>query len=242
MKTNNNFTIKDKSMRIIYTLSLVSLLFFFGCDRDSGIISPVSLDNSPVYDGSKSQIIDVIESPKFNPTEYDETSQDIADLYPSGVYPSGSDSIFISTLNLPPSEMPNLVVSKVIDGNQGGNIAFDYEYQTTAGDIISIWANLFIVDESFVGIEEISMIIDNEIGTISFYPHIVFEIPAIFDAKYTGIDLSGINPNSGDFIFQNYDGSTEQINYQEIIVKPVEGQLEVKKAKLNHFSRYGFVN
>ncbi|MHA2101286.1 MAG: hypothetical protein ACW99A_21705, partial [Candidatus Kariarchaeaceae archaeon] len=91
------------------------------------------------------------------------------------------------------------------------------------------------------GVEEISMIINNEIGTISFYPHMVFNIPAGFNLRYAGLDLSDIDPDSVDFIFQNYDGTTEQINYEEIIVKVDVGVLSVVKGRLNHFSRYGWV-
>ena len=41
MKTNKNCNIKDKIMRFVYTLSLASLLFFFGCDQGSDLTSPV---------------------------------------------------------------------------------------------------------------------------------------------------------------------------------------------------------
>ena len=121
-------------------------------------------------------------------------------------------------------------------------IYFNYEYQTKEGNTITIWAKLYIPNGAFDGVEEISMIVNNEFGTISFYPHIVFSDSADFDVTYTGIDLSGINPNSVDFIFQNYDGSPEQINYDEITAMISEGKLELIKAKIPHFSRYGFVN
>jgi len=237
MKTNNNYNLKDKTMKYLLTLSLFSILLFFGCDRDSGIISPVSLDNSPVYEGSNNLKYDLIESPEYDTAEYDTLAEDRVRSYPPG-----ADSIFISTINLPPSEIPNLRVSKVIDGQSGGEIEFDYEFVTSEGNTISIWAKLNIPNGAFDGVEEIWMIVNNEFGTISFYPHIVFNEPADFDATYTGIDLSGINPNSVDFIFQNYDGSPEQITYDEITTMISEGKLELIKAKIPHFSRYGFVN
>jgi hypothetical protein len=41
MKINKNFKIKEKTMKHLLTLSLASLLFFFGCDQGSDLISPV---------------------------------------------------------------------------------------------------------------------------------------------------------------------------------------------------------
>lgn len=168
--------------------------------------------------------------------EYDLPTQDNIDLYPPG-----ADSIFIS-INLPPSEIPNLVVSEVIDGNDGGEIEFDYEYQTSEDNTISISAELEIPKGAFDGVKEISMIFNNETATISFYPHIVFNDPVEFEIEYTGIDLSGLNPNSVDIIFQNYDGTIEYVEYDEIIMNVSTGTIEVDDAELTHFSRYGFVN
>ena len=156
-------------------------------------------------------------------------------------YPPGADSIFIP-LNLPPSEIPNLRVSKVIDGNDGGKIEFDYEYQTKDGNTITISAELEFEDGAFDGIEEIWMIFNNETATISFYPHLVFNEEVELEVEYTGIDLSGFNPNTVDFIFQNYDGTIENVEYDEIEIDVSNGTIELDDAELTHFSRYGFVN
>ena len=102
-------------MKKIITFSLVSILLFFGCDLDSGIISPVSLDNSPVYKGGNKLKYDLIKSPEYDPAEYDTLAEDRVRSYPPG-----ADSIFIP-INLPPSEIPNLRVSKVIEGSDGGH-------------------------------------------------------------------------------------------------------------------------
>ena len=96
--------------------------------------------------------------------------------------------------------------------------------------------------EGLNGQKEISMKIDNVISVITFYPKLVFDIPVEFNIKYRGIDLSGIDPNTIDFIYQHYGGSIEQVDYDEIAINFSEGLLELKKAALYHFSRYGFVN
>jgi hypothetical protein len=41
MKTNKNYKTKVKTMKFIYTLTLASLLFLFGCDQGSDLTSPV---------------------------------------------------------------------------------------------------------------------------------------------------------------------------------------------------------
>ena len=218
-------------MKTIITLSLFSILFFFGCDRSSEVTSPISDSNylnttTLLFDGPSDNRMDT--APKEDP------------VIDSTLYPPNADDIFIQ-LCIPPSETPNLVKTKVIDGFYGGKIEINHSFETSEGDTITIWARLNFPQRSFNGVEEISMIINNEIGTISFYPHMVFNIPAGFNVKYTGLDLSDIDPHLVDFMFQNYDGTTEQINYDEIIVKVDVGVLRLVKGRLNHFSRYGWI-
>ena len=204
----------ENKMKYLLTLTLFSMLLFFGCDHNSGITSPVSIDIP------KDDIIS---------------------------YPPGADSIFIP-MNLPPSEIPNLVASKVIDGQSGGYIEIYFEYDDCScpgegprdNDDITLYARLDISPNAFNGSKEISMVLNNEIGTISFYPHIVFNTPANLDLIYSGIDLEGIIPNSVDFKFQNIDGSTEQLTYASIVVDPDEQYLSLDDLMINHFSRYGW--
>ena len=143
---------------------------------------------------------------------------------------------------LPASEIPNLKVSKVIDGDRGGEIEFDYEYQTLKGNTITISAELEFDKGAFDGVKEISMIFNNENATISFHPHIVFDKEVEFEVEYSGLDLTGYNPDSIDFLFQNYDGTTENVEYDEIEINVSAGTIEVEEVELEHFSRYGFVN
>jgi hypothetical protein len=218
-------------MKTIITISLFSILLFYGCDRSSELTSPISDSynsniTTQLSDDQSDNRIDT--APKEDPV-IDSTS-----------YPPNADDIFIP-LCVPLSETPNLVKTKVINGFFGGEIEINHSFETSDGDTITIWARLNFPQRSFNGVEEISMIINNEIGTISFYPHMVFNIPAGFNLKYTGLDLSGIDPHLVDFIFQNYDGKTEQINYDEIIVDVDMGVLRLVKGRLNHFSRYGWI-
>ena len=222
-----NYNIKIKSMKLLITFGLFAVLLLVGCDQESGITTP--LGNT-----SKQTLVPALPEDIIIHEQYSYPKED------DGIYPPGADSIFFLS-KLFPQGLSDMIKSEVIDGFNGGTIEIDNKF--IIGDAtISIGAKLDIPFGAFTGIKEISMVLNNKIGTISFYPHIVFNEPAEFDLKYTGIDVSDINPDSIDFIFQNYNGSTEQINYRKIKVNSLRKEIHLEKAELNHFSRYGFVN
>lgn len=158
----------------------------------------------------------------------------------SQIYPPGADSIFIS-MGLPSNVIPELEKSKVIDGSSGGLLEIYFEH-SDENISIKIDASLTIPPGAFSGSERIWMVLNNETGTIWFYPHLVFSIPVQFDIIYEGVNLFGSNPNNIDFIFQNNDGTIEQVNYTKIVVyEEQEGYyLRLMEGMLNHFSRYGW--
>ena len=85
------------------------------------------------------------------------------------------------------------------------------------------------------------MVLHNDIGIIEFYPKLVFDNPVLLSVKYKNIDVSEI-PDDIDFIFQDYDGSIEQINYDRLHVgRGPSKYLDLKLAELHHFSRYGWL-
>jgi len=132
-----------------------------------------------------------------------------------------------------------LIESKVINGPSGGVIEISFANHI-GGDSISIKAILNIPPGSFLDSKRIWMELNNEIGTISFRPNIVFNKPVRFDVKYAGLNLSGINPDLVDFVFQSNDGLIEQVTYASIVVIREQGVLILRGAMLNHFSRYGW--
>ena len=117
-------------MKYLFTLSLVSLLFFFGCDQGTEITSPLSespdqqLKLTSVFHSSDNGIT-------RNPYLHRED------------YPPGSESIFIP-LNLPPSEIPNLEVSKMIDGQFGGFLEIDFDYDEPGEENMLIYGKYII--------------------------------------------------------------------------------------------------
>ena len=64
----------------------------------------------------------------------------------------------------------------------------------------------------------------------------------VHSLKIEGVDLSGVNPNTLDFVYIDASGNIHPVEYEVVTMDAVNGKLEVKNAKLNHFSRYGFVN
>jgi len=132
-----------------------------------------------------------------------------------------------------------LIESIIIDGPYGSVIEISFVHYIKR-DTISITAVLNIPPGAFSDSQRIWMVLNNEIGTVWFYPHIVFNKPVRFDVKYGGLNLSGINPDSVDFIFQSNDGLIEQVTYESIVIIREQGVLILRGAMLNHFSRYGW--
>ena len=214
-------------MKIFLSISLFTILLLTGCDSESTITTPV--DNSAEMSSIQTLPGDIISENQYSYPKEDEKR----------LYPPGADSIFIP-VNIPSIMNPQLRVANVIDGLIGGVLNIDFEYNISELDTIRISANLIFLPGSFDGLKEISMVMDNEIGTISFSPHMVFNIPARLNLKYNGLNLTDVNTNSIDFIYQNDDGLIEQVNYEAIKVFPQEGHLELINASLEHFSRYGW--
>lgn len=71
---------------------------------------------------------------------------------------------------------------------------------------------------------------------------LTFNIPIYYTVEYTGVDLSGIDPNNLDFYYIDGSGNMVKAIYDEIYVDVANNKLGVINARLPHFSRYGFVN
>ena len=137
--------------------------------------------------------------------------------------------------------MPIFQVNKEIDGKNGGKIKIDEKYAGPNGEV-KVKAELEFPKDAFVGSKNITMILDTQFGLATFSPHAYFDIDAIYNAEFLGLDLTGVNPNNVGFVYQAEDGSYEYIDYSKIEVDFKNGKLKVRDAKLPHFSRYGFVN
>lgn len=135
-------------------------------------------------------------------------------------------------------------VEKEIDGSIGGELALDTIYTDAQGNLVSIEANLKINPNSFNGTQNIKMSPDPLTGSVRFSPAMIFNTPLELNLKFKGIDLSnlGFDPDTEvDFVFISADGTTETIDYDDCKMKWNYNELKVKKARIQHFSRYVFV-
>ncbi|MFC2084892.1 hypothetical protein ACFLS9_07540 [Bacteroidota bacterium] len=127
-----------------------------------------------------------------------------------------------------------LSTSKSIDGNIGGLIVLE----GNSGNL-SITATLEFLPGSFDGTKNITLSLDNELCVAKFSPSSTFEVPAIFNITYTGLNLEDVDTDNISFVYDAEDGTTETIQNDRITIDA--GELSVANAKLPHFSRYGFI-
>ncbi|OGU74921.1 MAG: hypothetical protein A2V93_04195 [Ignavibacteria bacterium RBG_16_34_14] len=131
-------------------------------------------------------------------------------------------------------------VTGEINGTEGGELKIDDAYFAGPFGNVKVKAKLKFKHNSFQGTETITMVLDNVNGTVTYSPHMNFNKPAELDLEFQGIDLTGVNPDSVDFVYQNPDGYFESVDYKKITVKMEDGKIKVENGKIPHFSRYGF--
>jgi len=145
-----------------------------------------------------------------------------------------------SVIQLPPSSSigidNTLSVSEEIDGSKGGMIKLNESYSSQSGEV-KIKAKLKIPKDAFSGTETIGYDI-NEDASINFHPEMNFDKDCLYDIKFTGLDLTGIDPNEIDFLYMAPDGAVYPVQYSKLTVDVEKGILEVKDAVITHFSRY----
>lgn len=135
-------------------------------------------------------------------------------------------------------------ITETIDGDKGGDMELNEEYYKQNGDKVKIKAELKIKQHSFPGTVDITLTVDDIYAAISFSPAMVFEKALELDLKFEGIDLAPLGLTNGpyDFVFIDDHRNIELVSYNSFHVDEEKGKIWVSKAKLNHFSRYGFVN
>ena len=86
------------------------------------------------------------------------------------------------------------------------------------------------------------MTVDDVYTAVKLTPPMVFNKPVELDIKYRGLDPDQLNLTSGnyEFLYIDDNGNTETVSSYGVKVKKELGEISVKKAKLNHFSRYAF--
>ena len=75
-----------------------------------------------------------------------------------------------------------------------------------------------------------------------FGPPMQFQEKVTYNYKVSGLDLTGVNPNTVDFVYIDASGNIYPVQHNGVAVNLSSGTLAVYGAELPHFSRYGFVN
>jgi len=134
--------------------------------------------------------------------------------------------------------------TKTINGDSGGTIRIIESYVAEDGHTVKINAKLKVKGGSFNGEVTITLTVDDGFAAVSFSPEMDFDKPVELDLKFEGIDLEGLNLTTGDydFVFTDDQGNTEVVGYNALHTNESQGKIWVIRAKLHHFSRYGFVN
>jgi hypothetical protein len=134
-------------------------------------------------------------------------------------------------------------VTETIEGDKGGTIKIKENYVATNGKTVKIDAKLKVKKNSFTGIVDITMTIDDVFAAVSFTPAMVFSIPAELKLKFEGIELENLIAISGEyeFVYISDNWDIEPVTYNSMQVNESKGKLSVNKADINHFSRFGWI-
>ncbi|MCH8326478.1 MAG: hypothetical protein IIB83_07965 [Bacteroidetes bacterium] len=127
-------------------------------------------------------------------------------------------------------------VTSKIYGAEGGTI----EIKGKLKGGIKFVGKLEIPAGAFKGTLNFTIELDKKYAGFNFGPEgATFDKPLLFSGKIEGLNLDGFDPNTLQFGFFN-NGNFEPAVYENVKVDIEDGKLEVKKAQLNHFSRYNW--
>lgn len=130
---------------------------------------------------------------------------------------------------------------KYINGNNGGSFIEEFVFQSISGDV-TILSALVFPPNSFNNGKTITQTFNTETASLEFGPAMFFNIPVTYTLTVSGLDLSGLNPETLHFVYIAQDGTLTGVQYDSISINYGANSITVTNAQLNHFSRYGFVN
>jgi hypothetical protein len=142
--------------------------------------------------------------------------------------------------------------SKDITGSCGGVIEIDEVIPGGPFGEIKVKAKMKVKAGTFPDNETINftLTVNTENTTVIVYPvRPDFTKPIQLSVEYKGLDLSGVNPEEVQFIFEDGNGNYYQVENDEVFVKISQGKLRVKNAKITNefvsspmpYSRFGFI-
>jgi hypothetical protein len=135
------------------------------------------------------------------------------------------------------SSQSTFTVSQIINGNKGGVIILNQE----SGNI-HVFAKLKIPKNAFDGNVNVSILVDPSTASITLSPSMIFNKDVILDASFKGLDLKALNLDSQkvNFYYLSEDGTKIPVKHSWTKSNVKLGELVVKHAEIDHFSRYGW--
>lgn len=131
-----------------------------------------------------------------------------------------------------------------IIGAVGGQITILNELMDSTGRIISVYADLIVPPGAFDGIKTISMKVDLKSASIDFNPSMHFTSNLNFNCWLSNLPLAELGLQKSDTVLFAYIdslGNKSPILSKNISMNWNKGRLHVNGAKIEHFSRYGFI-
>ena len=129
--------------------------------------------------------------------------------------------------------------TEVINGKTGGLLLINESYHGVNGTV-HIKLKLNIPVNAFEGTETLTARVNDLFAEVDFSPAKTFNEPLQLDLTFTGLDLTNLDPSTVDFVYMAPDGGYEHVQRDSLGVGLNDGTLYVKKALINHFSRYIF--
>jgi hypothetical protein len=134
-------------------------------------------------------------------------------------------------------------VSESIDGSVGGAV---YLNQTVPGGPfgqVVFNGELDVPQGAYTGTQNIAITFDDETTAATYTPSpFYFDQPVTLTLELKGLDLTGVDPSTVQFVYIDPAGQIDHVQYSDIQVDIATGTLKVIGAELHHFSRYGFID
>jgi len=141
------------------------------------------------------------------------------------------------------SVLPKIKYSKnyTMNGDSGGKIIEKHQWNYSTGKL-KLEAYLTIPKGAFDGDLTFDLVFNPNLLSMELHPTpYAFNIPVVLDLKFKGIpEIYDIDPENLDFQYYKPNGTFEYVEYDDITWNAESRTLMVKKAKLHHFSRYGW--
>jgi len=132
--------------------------------------------------------------------------------------------------------------TKLIKANKDCYMGIEKDYDDADGNRIRVEVNMKFLAGTLNEDTEITMKVNSKTGVLTFSPHMEFNKNAKLTFLVIAPQFKGIEAEDVSFRYLAPDGSYEYVDVKRIVVDSKKGKLKVVKAKVPHFSRYGFVH